>query len=131
MTMGQNTTGNELRRLVASLLVVRASGHLADAQRLYPCWESDNATLRALRPATLSPTVQERLSCSGERRRAALGRTWGDPAAGGLDPGLPLGPLTTGPADRDRALADELLRRTMVRQQMSRAPTRMAGGFTD
>jgi beta-glucosidase len=38
----------ELRRGVASLLVVRASGHLADGQRRYPRWELDNAALRSL-----------------------------------------------------------------------------------
>ena len=37
-----------LRRWVARLLVVRASGHLADGQRQYPRWELDNATLQAL-----------------------------------------------------------------------------------
>jgi beta-glucosidase len=40
--------GDELRRRVASLLVVRASGHLADGQRRYPRWELENATLQAL-----------------------------------------------------------------------------------
>ncbi|MFM9110629.1 MAG: hypothetical protein ACKOPN_08605, partial [Prochlorococcaceae cyanobacterium] len=44
----------ELRRRVAALLVVRASGHLADGQRRYPRWELDNASLlrpkRCLRP---------------------------------------------------------------------------------
>ncbi|MFM9087695.1 MAG: hypothetical protein ACKOPT_06095 [Cyanobium sp.] len=40
--------GAELRRWVASLLVVRASGHLADGQRRYPRWELDNASLRTL-----------------------------------------------------------------------------------
>ncbi|MFN9621751.1 MAG: glycoside hydrolase family 3 N-terminal domain-containing protein [Cyanobacteriota bacterium] len=39
---------SELRRWVASLLVVRASGHLADGQRGYPRWEHDNSTLRKL-----------------------------------------------------------------------------------
>ncbi|MFQ6539903.1 MULTISPECIES: glycoside hydrolase family 3 N-terminal domain-containing protein [Aphanothece] len=37
-----------LRRLVAELLVVRASGHLADHQRRYPRWELANAELREL-----------------------------------------------------------------------------------
>ncbi|MFN9661705.1 MAG: glycoside hydrolase family 3 N-terminal domain-containing protein [Cyanobacteriota bacterium] len=46
--MGPSTSENELRRVVASLLVVRASGHLADGQRRYPLWEHDNDTLRAL-----------------------------------------------------------------------------------
>jgi beta-glucosidase len=38
----------ELRRKIAALLVVRASGHLLDDQRGYPRWELDNATLRRL-----------------------------------------------------------------------------------
>jgi beta-glucosidase len=37
-----------LRRLVATLFVIRASGHLADDQRRYPLWEQDNAGLRRL-----------------------------------------------------------------------------------
>jgi beta-glucosidase len=35
----------DLRRLIASLVVVRASGHLADHQRRYPRWELTNAEL--------------------------------------------------------------------------------------
>jgi beta-glucosidase len=38
----------DLRRRVASLLVVRASGHLSDDQRRYPRWELPNATLQRL-----------------------------------------------------------------------------------
>lgn len=38
----------ELRRNVASLVVVRASGHLTDPQRRYPRWELPNFTLRRL-----------------------------------------------------------------------------------
>ena len=38
----------ELRRAVANLVVVRASGHLTDPQRRYPRWELPNATLRRL-----------------------------------------------------------------------------------
>ncbi|MEY4354812.1 MAG: hypothetical protein RLZZ609_3053 [Cyanobacteriota bacterium] len=48
MPMRPEDSGPELRRWVASLLVVRASGHLADGQRRYPRWELDNATLQAL-----------------------------------------------------------------------------------
>jgi beta-glucosidase len=48
MTMGLSSSEPDLRRQVASLLVVRASGHLADGQRGYPRWELDNATLREL-----------------------------------------------------------------------------------
>ncbi|MCS5697455.1 glycosyl hydrolase family 3 [Cyanobium sp. FGCU-52] len=38
----------DLRRRVAELLVVRASGHLSDDQRRWPRWELDNANLRRL-----------------------------------------------------------------------------------
>ena len=38
----------ELDRAVATLLVVRASGHPADGQRRYPRWEHDNAHLQRL-----------------------------------------------------------------------------------
>ncbi|KEF40906.1 MAG: glycosyl hydrolase family 3 [Cyanobium sp. CACIAM 14] len=37
-----------LDRAVATLLVVRASGHLADGQRRYPRWELDNGSLQRL-----------------------------------------------------------------------------------
>ncbi|MFM7394265.1 MAG: glycoside hydrolase family 3 N-terminal domain-containing protein [Cyanobium sp.] len=42
------TLPTDLRRRVAELLVVRASGHLADDQRRWPRWELDNASLRRL-----------------------------------------------------------------------------------
>lgn len=38
----------KLQRLAAELLVVRASGHLADHQRRYPRWELPNAELQEL-----------------------------------------------------------------------------------
>ena len=37
-----------LERLIASLLVVRCSGHLLDSQRRYPQWELANAELQSL-----------------------------------------------------------------------------------
>ena len=37
-----------LRRLIATLLVVRASGHLGNSQRRYPQWELANAELQRL-----------------------------------------------------------------------------------
>ncbi|MEB3333875.1 MAG: glycoside hydrolase family 3 N-terminal domain-containing protein [Cyanobacteriota bacterium] len=76
-------------------------------------WMAIEAVISAVDEGRLS---RERLWRSVERRRAALERTWGDPDAGGLDAGLPLGPLTNGPAEVDRALVDELLHRTLVRQ---------------
>ena len=41
-------TAEQLRRRVATLLVVRASGHLEDSQRRYPCWELANDQLQRL-----------------------------------------------------------------------------------
>ena len=46
--MNDTAAGPELRRLIASLVVVRASGHLADHQRRYPRWELPNAALQEL-----------------------------------------------------------------------------------
>jgi len=48
MSRPQRPGGTELRRLIASLLVVRASGHLGDAQRRYPRWELTNTELQRL-----------------------------------------------------------------------------------
>ena len=42
------TNRQELRRRVASLLVVRGSGHWSDGQRRYPRWELPNGELRRL-----------------------------------------------------------------------------------
>lgn len=76
-------------------------------------WEAMEAILESVQDGRLS---EERLRLSLERRRQALARTWGDPDPGGLDPDRPLGPLTNGPAADDRALADELLSRTLESQ---------------
>ena len=46
-----------LPRLVASLLVVRCSGHLADSQRRYPRWELDNASLQRLLEAGVGGVI--------------------------------------------------------------------------
>ena len=46
-----------LPRLVASLLVVRGSGHLADSQRRYPRWELDNASLQRLLEAGVGGVI--------------------------------------------------------------------------
>ncbi|MEX1324608.1 MAG: glycoside hydrolase family 3 N-terminal domain-containing protein [Synechococcaceae cyanobacterium] len=45
---GQAPGDKGLRRLIAELLVVRASGHLSDPQRRYPRWELPNRELQAL-----------------------------------------------------------------------------------
>ena len=39
---------DDLRRRVAALIVVRASGHLDDQQRRYPRWELSNSELKQL-----------------------------------------------------------------------------------
>jgi beta-glucosidase len=46
-----------LPRLVASLLVVRGRGHLADSQRRYPRWELDNASLQRLLEAGVGGVI--------------------------------------------------------------------------
>jgi len=76
-------------------------------------WKAMEAILASVQDGRLS---EERLRLSLERRRQALARTWGDPDPGGLDPDRPLGPLTNGPAADDRALAEELLSRTLESQ---------------
>ena len=76
-------------------------------------WKAMEAILASVQDGRLS---EERLRLSLERRRQALARTWGDPDPGGLDPDRPLGLLTNGPAADDRALAEELLSRTLESQ---------------
>ena len=53
------TAGEEaqLRRLIASLVLVRASGHLSDHQRGYPRWELPNAELAALLAAGVGGVI--------------------------------------------------------------------------
>jgi beta-glucosidase len=46
-----------LPELVARLLVVRGSGHLADGQRRYPRWELDNASLQRLLAAGVGGVI--------------------------------------------------------------------------
>ena len=52
--MSQTSAAGDLRRLIASLVVVRASGHLADHQRRYPRWELPNAELASLLEASVA-----------------------------------------------------------------------------
>ena len=47
----------DLQRLIAELLVVRASGHLADHQRRYPRWELTNCELQALLEAGVGGVI--------------------------------------------------------------------------
>jgi beta-glucosidase len=46
-----------LQRLIAELLVVRASGHLSDLQRRYPRWELANSELQALLEAGVGGVI--------------------------------------------------------------------------
>ncbi|MEI6828551.1 MAG: glycoside hydrolase family 3 N-terminal domain-containing protein [Synechococcaceae cyanobacterium ELA445] len=48
MTQPPEDAARELRHQVASLVVVRASGHRSDGQRRYPRWELPNSELRSL-----------------------------------------------------------------------------------
>ena len=49
--------GLSLRQQVASLLVVRASGHASDSQRRYPRWELPNADLKRLLQAGVGGVI--------------------------------------------------------------------------
>jgi beta-glucosidase len=76
-------------------------------------WQAIEAIASAVRKGRLS---EERLWSSLQRRRRALERTWNDPGLDSLDPGDPLGPLSNGPVEEDRALAHDLLTLTLERQ---------------
>ena len=108
-----------LQRLAASLVVVRASGQLGDAQRRYPQWELANAELQRLLAAGVGGVILLGGSATELRLRCAqLGR-WGGqplllcadveegvgqrfPGASWLVPPLGLGMLHS--RDRQRAL---------------------------
>jgi beta-glucosidase len=108
-----------LQRLAASLVVVRASGQLGDAQRRYPQWELANAELQRLLAAGVGGVILLGGSATELRLRCAqLGR-WGGqplllcadveegvgqrfPGASSLVPPLGLGMLHS--RDRQRAL---------------------------
>lgn len=89
-------------------------------------WMAIDAILAAVGEGRLN---EERLRRSAERRRGALARTWGDPDPRGLDPERPLGPLSNGPEDGDRALVGELLHRTLDRQGGTVAWPGQGGGL--
>jgi beta-glucosidase len=65
-----------LRRLVASLLVVRASGHLGDGQRRYPRWELANADLQRLLAAGVGGVILLGGSAAELRLRTRQLRAW-------------------------------------------------------
>ncbi|MEB3260986.1 MAG: glycoside hydrolase family 3 N-terminal domain-containing protein [Cyanobacteriota bacterium] len=87
-------------------------------------WQAIEAILAALESGRLSV---ERLRRSAERRQQALALTRGDPDPRGADPRRPLGPLTNGPVEADRAFAHTLLDRTMESRGGAVAPLRGQG----
>ncbi len=69
-----------LQRLAASLVVVRASGQLGDAQRRYPQWELSNAELQRLLAAGVGGVILLGGSATELQLRCAqLGRWGGQP----------------------------------------------------
>jgi beta-glucosidase len=65
-----------LRRLIASLVVVRTSGHLADHQRRYPQWELDNAELQELLALGVGGVILLGGSAAELALRTCQLRTW-------------------------------------------------------
>jgi beta-glucosidase len=67
-----------LRQQVARLLVVRASGHLGDAQRRYPRWELANADLERLLEAGVGGVILLGGSAAELRLRTLQLERWAD-----------------------------------------------------
>ena len=67
---------SELRRQLASLLVVRGSGHARDGQRRYPRWELRNGDLRRLLEAGVGGVILLGGSAEELRLRCAQLRAW-------------------------------------------------------
>jgi beta-glucosidase len=66
----------QLRRRVARLLVVRASGHPSDLQRRYPRWEHDNASLQRLLAEGVGGVILLGGSAAELRLRTQQLQTW-------------------------------------------------------
>lgn len=66
----------ERRRLIASLLVVRASGHLGDDQRRYPQWETTNSELKRLLEAGVGGVILLGAGAAELRLRTDQLRLW-------------------------------------------------------
>ena len=69
---------SELRRQLASLLVVRGSGHARDHQRRYPRWELSNAELRQLLAEGVGGVILLGGSAEELRLRCAQLEAWAD-----------------------------------------------------
>ena len=67
-----------LRRQVASLLVVRASGHAGDRQRRYPRWELTNAELKRLLESGVGGVILLGGSSVELRQRCLQLQNWAD-----------------------------------------------------
>ncbi|MEY4297948.1 MAG: hypothetical protein RLZZ423_1127 [Cyanobacteriota bacterium] len=125
MTPPMTITANpDLRRQLASLVVVRCSGHAGDGQRRYPRWELPNPTLQRLLADGVGGVILLGGSAAELRLRTAQLRRWaGGPlllcadveegvgqrfeGASWLVPPLALGRLH----GRDAALAEALAER--------------------
>jgi len=73
---GSGEAAEALARLVASLLVVRCSGHLSDGQRRYPRWELANADLQRLLAAGVGGVILLGGSAAELRLRTRQLRAW-------------------------------------------------------
>ena len=74
----QTNPADDLPRRVAELLVVRASGHLSDAQRRYPRWELDNSTLQRLLQQGVGGVILLGGSAVELQQRTQQLQTWSD-----------------------------------------------------
>ena len=67
---------SDLERLIAELLVVRASGFLGDHQRRYPRWELANAELKSLLELGVGGVILLGGSCAEVGLRTQQLRHW-------------------------------------------------------
>ncbi len=73
-------TEAELRRAVAQLLVIRASGHAEDRQRRYPRWEHSNAELERLLQSGVGGVILLGGTATELQQRCRTLRRWSDSA---------------------------------------------------
>jgi len=76
--MSRTLDAQALRRRVASLLVVRASGHAGDRQRRYPRWELANAELKRLLESGVGGVILLGGSSVELRQRCLQLQNWAD-----------------------------------------------------